>query len=90
MIGVIHDSSIVLLVALLLSGCLCGISLISMVINANPLTMMIALVVTSIMTFVIYYMVGDVSMMSFQLLVLMFLGFIVLMLTSSRILIFLR
>lgn len=90
LIGVVHNSSVVLLVTLLLSGCLCGVSLINVFINVNPIVMMIMVVVISIIAFVRYYIAGDVSMMSFQFLIVVFLGFMVLILSSSRMLIFLR
>lgn len=56
----------------------------------NSILLMMIVVVTSIFTFVLYYMRGDVSSENFKFLKLVFLGLIVFMLCSFGLLMFIR
>jgi len=56
--------------------------------NSNIILLMIMIVVSSIFTFVSYYMGGDVSSENFKLLKLIFLGLIIFILSSFGLLMF--
>lgn len=64
------------------------ISLVIISYNINILLMMIIFVVRSIFCFVRYYIDADVSNRNFKLLKLLFLGLIIFMLSSTRLVIF--
>lgn len=82
MIGVICDSYVVLRIFLLLICRFCGISLTVFQIGHNSILLMMMVVVTSIFTFVLYYIRGDVSSENFKTLKLLFLRLIIFMLCS--------
>lgn len=63
---------------------------VGMVMSGNFLALIMVIVVRSIFTFVGYYIRGDVSSENFKLVIILFLTLIVLILSSYRILIFLR
>jgi NADH:ubiquinone oxidoreductase subunit 5 (subunit L)/multisubunit Na+/H+ antiporter MnhA subunit len=65
-----------------------GISHVSMLFNVNIIIMMMTFVVSSIFIFVGYYIRGDVSNENFKVLKVLFLGLMVLMLVSYRMVIF--
>lgn len=58
------------------------------VFNSNIILLIMIVVVRSIYSFVLYYMDGDVSNMNFKLVILLFLGLIVVILESMRVVIF--
>lgn len=60
------------------------------IININGILLIMLIVVSSIFIFVSYYIMGDVSVDNFKLVKLVFLGLIVLILSSYNILMFLR
>jgi len=65
-----------------------GISHVSMLFNVNMIVMMITFVVSSIFIFIGYYIRGDVSNENFKVLKVLFLGLMVLILVSYRMVIF--
>lgn len=67
-----------------------GASLVVFNINGNQIILMIVFVVRSIFLFVSYYIGGDVAMENFKLLKLMFLILIIFILSSYRLLMFIR
>lgn len=81
-------SDVVLRVVILLMCSFCGISLVLFSLNSNMILLMIIVVVSSIFTFVLYYMRGDVSSENFKLLKLIFLGLIIFILSSFGLLMF--
>merc|ERR1712178_63088 len=88
MSGVICDNYVVLRIFLLLICGLCGISLTVFQMGHNSIFLIMMVVVTSIFTFVLYYMSDDVSSENFKLLKLVFLGLIIFMLCSFGLLMF--
>jgi len=67
---------------------LCGMSLVFFSLNCNMILLIMIVVVSSIFTFVSYYIGGDVSSENFKVLKLMFLGLMIFMLSSFRLLMF--
>lgn len=65
-----------------------GIGHVTMMYNNNMILIMIIFVVSSIFTFVSYYMRGDVSNNNFKLLKMLFLRLIIFILTSFGVVIF--
>lgn len=88
MIGFVSYGDIVLRVVLLLIISLVGFGIVGMVFNVNMIVLIILVVVSSIFTFVLYYMRGDVSSEGFKLLKLLFLRLMVLILSSYGMVIF--
>merc|ERR1712157_551519 len=90
MICFVFASDLVLFVFIVLMVSLIRIAHVVILFNTNIIIMIIIFVVISIFTFVRYYIGGDVSNENFKLLKVLFLGLIVLMLMSYRIVIFIR
>merc|ERR1712187_791776 len=84
----IYIIGIILAVVLLLIFSVVGIGYVTIVYNSNMILIMMLFVVSSIFTFVSYYMRGDVSSDNFKLLKVLFLGLMVFILTSFRVVIF--
>jgi len=83
-------SSVILFVLIILIISIVRRSHVIIMFNANIIIIIIIFVVVSIFTFVRYYMRGDVSNENFKLLKVLFLGLMVLMLVSYRVVIFIR
>jgi len=62
--------------------------LVSIDVNGNIIELMIIIVVASIFSFVSYYIVSDVSSDNFRLLKIIFLGLMIVILSSFRLIIF--
>jgi len=90
MICFVPVSSIILFVLIILMVSLVRIAHVIIIFNANIVIIIIIFVVTSIFTFVGYYIGGDVSNESFKLLKVLFLRLMVLILVSYRVVIFVR
>jgi len=90
MVCFIFVSGIILFILIVLIISLVRIAHVVILFNTNIIIMIIIFVVISIFTFVRYYIGGDVSSENFKLLKVLFLGLIVLMLMSYRIVIFIR
>lgn len=88
MIGTLYFSDLILLVTVVLIVVLIRVSHTSMIFNINIILLMILVVVTSIFTFVMYYIDGDVSVDNFKLLKVLFLSLMVFMLVSFGVVIF--
>merc|ERR1712157_6160 len=88
MICFIFVSDLVLFVFIVLMVSLIRIAHVVIIFNTNIIIIMIIFVVISIFTFVRYYIGGDVSNENFKLLKVLFLGLIVLMLLSYRVVMF--
>jgi len=87
---IVYYGDIVLRIVALLMLSLCGMSLVFFSLNYNMILLIIIVVVSSIFTFVSYYMGSDVSSENFKMLKLIFLGLIIFMLSSFRLLMFVR
>jgi len=87
---IIYYDDIVLRIVVLLMLSLCGISLVFFSLNCNMISLIIIVVVSSIFTFVLYYIRGDVSPENFKMLKMIFLGLIIFMLSSFGLLMFVR
>jgi len=81
-------SDLILFVFIILMISLIRIAHVIIIFNTNIIIMMIIFVVISIFTFVGYYIRGDVSGENFKLLKMLFLGLIVLILLSYRVVMF--
>jgi len=90
MISIVYVDNLVLVMILLIMVELVRVVHVRMVISANFLILIMIMVVGSIFTFVRYYIRGDVSIDNFKLVITLFLILIVLILSSYRMLIFLR
>jgi len=87
---IIYYDDIVLRIVVLLMLSLCGMSLVFFSLNCNMILLIIIIVVSSIFTFVLYYIRSDVSSENFKMLKLIFLGLIIFMLSSFGLLMFVR
>jgi len=88
MINFIFISDLILFVFIVLMANLIRIAHVIIIFNTNMIIIMIVFVVISIFTFVRYYIGGDVSNENFKLLKVLFLGLIVLILLSYRVVMF--
>lgn len=77
-----------MVVVVLLIVCLVRMSHVSIFFNVNIIMIMMLFVVSSIFTFVVYYMGNDVSNEGFKLLKVLFLGLMVLILVTYGVVIF--
>jgi len=84
----IYYNDVVLGIVILLMYSFCGMSLVSFSFNYNMILLIMIVVVSSIFTFVLYYIGGDVSSENFKMLKLVFLGLIIFILSSFGLLIF--
>jgi len=90
MVCFVRSGSVIIFVLIILIVSLIRIAHVVITFNANIIIIIIIFVVISIFTFVRYYMRGDVSSENFKLLKVLFLGLIVLMLVSYRVVMFIR
>lgn len=90
MVCFVFVSSIILFVLIVLIISLVRIAHVVMIFNTNIIMIMMIFVVTSIFTFVRYYIGRDISSENFKLLKVLFLRLMVLMLMSYRVVIFIR
>lgn len=90
MTSIVYVGYLVLYVVIVLMIMLVGISHVIILYNNNIILLIILVVVSSIFTFVGYYIGRDVSSGNFSLLKILFLGLMVLILISFRVLIFVR
>jgi len=84
----VYCNDVVLGMVILLIYSFCGMSLVSFSFNYNMILLMMMVVVSSIFTFVLYYIGGDVSSENFKMLKLLFLGLMIFMLSSFGLLMF--
>lgn len=90
MVCIVYFSSLIIFVLIILIVNVEGIAHVTIIFNTNIIIVIMIFVVMSIFTFVRYYIRGDVSNENFKLLKVLFLGLIVLMLVSYRVVIFIR
>lgn len=88
--SLICNDDVVLGILMLLIYSISRISIISFIFNGNIILLIMLVVVSSIFTFVLYYIGRDVSNEGFKLLKLLFLGLIIFILSSYGLLIFIR
>jgi NADH:ubiquinone oxidoreductase subunit 5 (subunit L)/multisubunit Na+/H+ antiporter MnhA subunit len=89
-ICVVHINNLVIVIMVLIFTEMGMISHVVILFGQNRIKIIIIVVVSSIFCFVVYYIVGDVSVDNFKLVKLLFLSLMVLMLSSIGIVIFLR
>jgi hypothetical protein len=89
-ICIVYVGDLVIIIIMLIFVELRVISHVMILFRHNAIKLMIIIVVRSIFYFVVYYIISDVSVDNFKLVKLMFLGLIVLILSSSGIIIFVR
>jgi len=88
--SIIFSGNVIIGIIMLLIYSISGISIVSFIFNGNMIMLMIMIVVSSIFTFVLYYIGGDVSVENFKLLKLLFLSLMIFILSSYRLLMFIR
>lgn len=86
--GIICDGSIVCVMVILLIFSFSGMSIVPFIFNSNIIAIMMLVVVSSILTFVVYYIGNDVSNDAFKLLKIMFLRLMVFILNSYGLVMF--
>lgn len=90
MIRSIHIGNLIMIIIVLIFAEMRMISHVVILLRQNGIKIIIVIVVGSIFCFVAYYIMGDVSVDNFKLVKLVFLGLMVLILSSFGIVIFLR